>query len=109
MAEKIQAGQYRYRSRRTGHSSTRFGHCEICKAHVPDVYYQVEERYVAFRDKRGILTAQFWTSHNCNSYFGHEQCLVNVRRGLMLQQVVDDEDHLSYALHAGDVSLVEAA
>lgn len=70
-----EAGQYRYRMRNTGHSSTKFGPCEICGNHVAEVFYQVEGTCYAEDD--GSL---YPTYAGCRSLFGHETCLKNARR-----------------------------
>lgn len=71
------ASKYRYRIVQMGDSSDRYGACEVCGQHVPDVYYQVEERHYQHdaQDKSG------WTHHQCASLFGHLDCLAAKQRG----------------------------
>ena len=61
---------YRYRLTNTGHSSARFGPCEVCGLHVSEVYIQIEQREFE----------SGWTGYECFSYFGHEACLRGKQR-----------------------------
>ena len=66
---------YRYKLRRTGHSSTRFGLCEICKKYASEVWYQVEmQAYTKQSGKTG------WTYFGCHNLFGHKECLEGHRK-----------------------------
>ena len=66
--------QYRYSVRRLNATSARYGPCEICRQHVSDMCYQMEEKRFSYG---GQL---HWTTYECNSRFGHEQCLAGTRR-----------------------------
>lgn len=70
---------HRYRITRLGDSSAKYGLCEVCGGDVSDVFLQVEERHYEFTSKN--QTHSGWTQHECHSYFGHEHCLINKRRG----------------------------
>lgn len=69
--------RHRYTLHRTGHSSSRFGECDVCGKWCSDVFYQSEERaYV-----NPIQPDQeSWTQHGCHAWFGHESCLLSRRR-----------------------------
>lgn len=62
---------YRYRLISTGHSSTRYGSCEICGEHCAEVYHQVEERQ--YKPGR-------FTRYQCSDLWGHKECLESSRR-----------------------------
>ncbi len=68
--------EYRYELFRSKGSSDKYGPCKICGEYVSDVYHQIESRryWNQLKDKWG------WTHHKCNSYFGHEDCLIKQRR-----------------------------
>lgn len=61
---------YRYILTATGGSSAKYGLCEVCKGNVTAVFHQVEER----RFPGG------WTREGCHDLFGHEKCLMALRR-----------------------------
>ena len=63
--------QYRYIIRSTGHSSTKYGKCEVCRRPVSEVYHQVEERE---------YRPDHWTHEKCRNLFGHKTCLISKRR-----------------------------
>ena len=65
---------YRYRIRSTGRSSAVFGPCEVCLCHAAEVYLQVEEK--SYPTESGTE----WTRYECQSLFGHEQCLISNRQ-----------------------------
>lgn len=65
---------YRYKISSTGGNSQKYGNCEICGEHATEVFSQSEERQFTFEGK------EHWTNHKCNSYFGHEECLISKRR-----------------------------
>ena len=65
------AGKYRYSLRSTGHSSSRYGNCEVCNLHVSDVHIQIEEQ--EYEPER-------WTHFECKTIFGHKECLVSKQR-----------------------------
>jgi hypothetical protein len=70
--------KYRYRLTNTKESSRKYGVCEVCKEYASEVFLQSEERYYRFEE--GGKVHEGWTKNNCNSYFGHEECLKNKRR-----------------------------
>ena len=43
-SEKKMENLYRYRLNSTGHSSTRFGPCEVCGKHASEVFIQAEQK-----------------------------------------------------------------
>lgn len=57
---------YRYRLFSTGHGSSRFGPCEVCREHCAETFFQQEEREYA---------PDQWTHYQCHTLFGHETCL----------------------------------
>lgn len=65
---------YKYKITSTGESSQKYGNCEICGKHATEVFSQSEERKYIFEGE------EHWTHHKCNSYFGHEECLISQRR-----------------------------
>ncbi|MGB0989279.1 MAG: hypothetical protein ACPGUI_00465 [Halarcobacter sp.] len=67
---------YRYMLNSQRESSARYGNCEVCKKHASEVFYQVEEK--AFFNP--VSSEHSWTQHNCNSTFGHKECLIGLRR-----------------------------
>jgi hypothetical protein len=70
MGERI-IEKYRYTLKSMNSGSDKYGPCEICKKHADTVYYQKESRFY----KGGG-----WTYSGCNSYFGHKDCLLSVRK-----------------------------
>lgn len=79
---------YQYRLSSTGHSSERYGPCEICKLHCSEVFIQAEARTFMSDGKPA------WTHHECTTLFGHEACLINARRGdpaLSINPVENDD------------------
>lgn len=62
--------EYRYRLKSIGNSSERYGPCEVCGKHCSEVWFQVEERKYYNRER-----GEQFTQHECNSYFGHKECL----------------------------------
>lgn len=87
---EFQVGDRRYRLTRLKSSSNRYGPCEVCKEHVPDVYYQVEERYFSHTAARPPFR-EGWTHADCSSIFGHEVCLRARRRGPYIGSVINDQ------------------
>lgn len=75
MTEKIRllipGNTYRYQLTNTGHSSAKFGNCEICRTHASEVWSQSEQRQ--YKPGR-------WTYHQCTSLFGHRDCLEKQQR-----------------------------
>jgi hypothetical protein len=63
-------GTYRYTLRSTGHSSAKFGPCEVCIHHASEVFSQTEE--VSYRRHDGTIG---WTREGCFDFFGHKACL----------------------------------
>lgn len=59
---------YRYKMKSTGHSSAKFGACEVCGNHVSEVFYQTEFK----KYSKGWSMIQGW--------FGHKECLERERR-----------------------------
>ena len=68
--------QYHYRMKPLKDSSEKYGNCEICGRWVDSVYYQVESRDYFSPVQKKIST----TYHNCSACFGHEECLLSIRR-----------------------------
>jgi len=68
-------GDYKYNLSSTGYSSTRYGPCEVCRGHTPEVFHQSEQQ--AYIDHKNVLS---WTFYKCNSYFGHYDCLIKMQR-----------------------------
>lgn len=91
-----QVGQHRYRICRTNGSSDKYGNCEVCNQHVPDVVQQIEERF--YRHATGRLR-EGWTQAGCRSGFGHEACLKARRRGSHVFTMT--EGVVAYDVHAG--------
>lgn len=69
--------KYRYRLRSTDASSSKFGPCEICGKHATEVFRQTEE--LEYDDEESE-TGKGWTQYECRSAFGHESCLIGIRR-----------------------------
>lgn len=74
--QPVEAPGYRYRMKNTGHSSTRFGDCQLCGKHVSEVHYQTEQR----RYDRGDGTTGY-TTRGCRAIYGHAECLRRYRHG----------------------------
>lgn len=60
--------------------SAKYGPCEICNTHVDSMYLQTESAEYEVLDAGDVKTHIALTQYNCNSYFGHKECLHNVRR-----------------------------
>lgn len=86
----FQVGDRRYRLTRLKSSSDRYGPCEVCKKHVSDMYYQVEERYFMHTSGHPPFR-EGWTHGDCRSIFGHELCLRARRLGRYIGSVIDDQ------------------
>lgn len=98
-SQQFQPGQYRYRIKRLRSSSEKYGPCEVCKQHVSDVHHQVEQRF--YRHASGDEPrACGWTHHECNSLFGHEQCLIGRRRGVPVSTYTDPTESREYEVRA---------
>lgn len=69
------SGDYVYRMSTTGSCSQRYGVCEVCNNHVSEVYLQSEGR-LYINDTKELAV----TYANCNTTFGHKECLLSVRR-----------------------------
>lgn len=67
---------YRYKLTSTGHSSARYGPCEICDTHVSEVFIQTEQRQFSVP---GVVE-NGWTGYQCFTHFGHESCLKSKQR-----------------------------
>ena len=72
---RVSDAGYRYRIYRIGASSERFGECDVCGQHVPDVWKLTETQRCTTEDGE-----VFWTYHDCRSLFGHKDCLMRARR-----------------------------
>lgn len=73
MAVPVELPLYRYAIRRLNAGSAKYGPCEVCRAHASEMYYQMEERQFLYNGR------MHWTSHECHSTFGHEECLITKR------------------------------
>lgn len=69
---------YKYRLVRTGYSSNKYGPCEVCGKHAPEVYHQIESKYFKFVHNEAVYEG--WTSYGCHNLFGHKECLISQRR-----------------------------
>ncbi len=67
-------GKFVYRIRQTPFSSARFGRCEVCETHVSEACLQVEG--VTYESDGEIRV----TYADCQSLFGHRECLIGARR-----------------------------
>jgi hypothetical protein len=74
----MKTGEYRYTINTTEGSSSNYGLCEVCGKHATEVFHQREEQHYKF-DHNGEKH-EGWTQHECNSYFGHKECLESKRR-----------------------------
>ena len=78
----------RYRLTSTGHSSIRFGKCEVCGTHTAEVFHQVEQklypRYSEEPQAADAPTGYTWTFWRCTDLFGHEECLKSRQGGHQL-------------------------
>lgn len=73
--------QYRYQIRSTGHSSSRYGNCEVCSQYCSDVFIQIEEQqYTPTEDEKHLGKEVIWTHYGCQTIFGHEDCLKSKQR-----------------------------
>lgn len=68
--------EYVYEISSTEQSSNHYGNCEVCGKHVSEVFYQTENR----KYFNPIANKQSLTSHQCKNLFGHQECLIGVRR-----------------------------
>jgi hypothetical protein len=78
---KMKTGEFRYRISSTEASSDKYGKCEVCGKHASEVFLQTEEQYYTI-ERNGETIHEGWTRHECNSYFGHEACLLSKRKNL---------------------------
>jgi hypothetical protein len=56
------------------------------------VHVQVEERRFEIAATDRYAGRKGWTQHQCNSLYGHEQCLVSRRRGVHAASMEDPAD-----------------
>lgn len=61
---------YQYKMKSTGHSSNKYGNCEVCDKHATEVFYQTEKR----------KCSGGWTRYMCRDLYGHKECLIKTRR-----------------------------
>jgi hypothetical protein len=74
-------GKYVYRIKSTGHSSMRYGPCEVCKKGCSEVFYQVEGLTYCTDELDDCGPGKICvTYHECRNLFGHEDCLRGARR-----------------------------
>lgn len=74
-------GKYVYRIKSTGNSSAKFGPCEVCGKHCPEVFYQVEGQTFLTDELDECGAGKICiTYHECRNFFGHEECLIGARR-----------------------------
>jgi hypothetical protein len=64
--------EYRYKLKKTGYGSERYGVCEVCKKQAKEIYMQTEEK------KFMIGKAIHWAHQG--SLFGHKKCLIKKRK-----------------------------
>lgn len=72
--------EYRYNLRSTGHSSDRYGNCEVCNTRCSDVFIQVEEVQYEIPEEKGNPPKISWTRADCKTLFGHKECLESKQR-----------------------------
>lgn len=68
----------RYRLKSTGHSSTRYGVCEVCNQHTNEVFHLTSQMLYE-RKQNG--SGFGWTGSYCLCVFGHFECLKARRIG----------------------------
>lgn len=69
-------GTYRYKIKSTGSNSNKFGLCDVCKKHVSETFIQQEQReYFS-----PITNQTELTNANCRIVFGHQDCLITIRK-----------------------------
>lgn len=61
---------YKYKLISTHDNSSKYGNCEVCGKYASEVFHQIE----AMKIEDG------WTYANCHNKFGHEQCLISLRK-----------------------------
>ena len=66
---------YRYEIVDTGYGSHVLGPCEVCGKHASTIYHQIKRRVYTRPDGSAGLTHD-----GCRDIFGHEVCLVKMRR-----------------------------
>jgi len=79
---------YRYQLTSTGHSSSRYGNCEVCGEHASEVFIQSEHRRYVVSDIEDLLEDPAlyvggelgWTANGCHYLFGHRGCLIDRRK-----------------------------
>ena len=72
-------GDFRYRARSTGSSSARYGACEVCHEHCSEVFIQTTlEAFALEPGEPGEENGIGWAHRGCK--FGHEACLVGLRK-----------------------------
>lgn len=75
---EITETKHKYRLTSTDASSQKYGVCMCCGEHATEVFIQSEGKYCEFEYDGENMNG--YTEHNCNSYFGHKECLINKRR-----------------------------
>lgn len=68
----------RYRLKSTGHSSDRYGVCEVCKQHTSEVFHLTCQMLYERKQHGGGFG---WTGAHCVCVFGHVECLKARRIG----------------------------
>lgn len=70
--------EYKYNLSSCDESSNKLGICQVCGKYVTEVFIQIEERHYNFTHNN--INYEGWTHHNCNTLFGHENCLKSKQR-----------------------------
>ena len=69
-------GNYHYKIKSTGANSNKFDVCEICKSHTSETFFQHEQKeyFSPITNKTELTNA------GCNILFGHQDCLISIRK-----------------------------
>ncbi len=74
--DQVEPGCYRYCISQLSPGAQRYGPCEVCNQPCVDTHYLTEEVFYRHDDGPEGLPKEGWTTHLCNSYFGHKACLL---------------------------------
>lgn len=75
-------GDRKYRLSSLHDNSNKYGNCEVCGKYASEVFLQGESRLFYSPISKDMC----WTYNGCFKYFGHKECLISKRKGIIKQR-----------------------
>lgn len=69
---------YKYILTTTGHSSSKYGLCEVCGEYASEIFHQIEMKRYLIENNDNVFEG--WTNYGCHNLFGHKECLLLLRK-----------------------------